>query len=1110
MRKAFLNLIFLCPLIFYSCSSANYGKINALPQIESACPSSATEDILYECNLKAFDKDFTDVITFELQEEPEGMELSDDGIIEWIPTDAQSDKTHEIIIEVSDGEHSKKYQHAIDVKRVNDFHLIISICDDSAIEDEDYFCQIEFLDEEGFAVTYALDDSPEGMEISDKGLINWTPQDAQAGNNIVNIIVADKDNVVSSQIVIEVFRINDAPIITSTCEPVAYENTPYECILEAFDEEGDELKFTLEDGIGDVEGDYFLYTTYKDEDADDYEIKIEVSDGENSDEYKFTLTVLAVNDAPTISHNCENIAYIMQEYSCVVEVDDEEQDPITFFLKKENPDDPIGMEIADDGFIHYSPTWLDTGLHDMAIQVSDGENSVTEDFDLNVFPNPAYGYAMLSHRLKGKQFLFSVIHGKVGQVSPFHDLDQPPSHVRTIFYNDIFLKTEFSLDFHPDYRNYDVNLSEGVVVEQNVSDPEVLPTDWPAILNRTDPETPVIEESIKQLAIYSNAKITGGKKWVVQEGSTYTGEQQYNPSSPVVEEIGPEINGHAILMGQLDKDGDELDDYYGENIGCLNISGTLQQGPVNGVIVVDGDLIIRGQICGKGAIYVRRNIYIVDSLTYKESPVEPYEIDPETGDYELGDWESVKASEQERLVQGDPPFDKLELYAGGNILFGNIALFYGSFDHINKNLNYDSSGTVPIYNDEISTDNFYQIYLDKYCGGDETNCGLIKESLSDYRIYERSEPCSGGGRGDEDCVLSGNLRFYLYESDTCDVEIVDNGSPHCDPKGLYAMDGNEGFRFAEIYTWAGFDIYETRINYPALENDYDGDGLYYLDPDSENKRYENYIGDLQNNMHFTKNIWIETAGVLPQGSNKDNCSGDMDDYCYKEGWIKPDDLTDLAGYGEYFPGSIACEEDEIDPDDPILIPQDSLMYRIEHKKDGTIRETRVPVDGACACDGGQDSCYFGPTDLGCHGNPCFLLPYSSDELYCWMSQCSTEFNYATVRCNEDDLPPLREPFKAPRIYSLLYAEGAVTGYKKSNVRFYDKDGNNCLLESEGRTWGIAPYNYHNAYEWDKKDYGFLDKDNDGITFYGAILSRDIDVYDPWGGWYVIYDDRNEL
>ena len=70
--------------------------------------------------------------------------------------------------------------------------LIISIASDGAWVNTPYAYTVRAEDPENEPLTYSLDTSPQGMSIDpETGLIQWTPNIEQTGNNSVTVKVQD-------------------------------------------------------------------------------------------------------------------------------------------------------------------------------------------------------------------------------------------------------------------------------------------------------------------------------------------------------------------------------------------------------------------------------------------------------------------------------------------------------------------------------------------------------------------------------------------------------------------------------------------------------------------------------------------------------------------------------------------------------------------------------------------------------------------------------------------------------------------------------------------------------------------------------------------------------
>ncbi|MEQ8169469.1 MAG: hypothetical protein ABRQ38_11275, partial [Candidatus Eremiobacterota bacterium] len=111
---------------------------------------------------------------------------------------------------------------------------------------------------------------------------------------------------------------------------------------------------------------------------------------------------------------------------------------------------------------------------------------------------------------------------------------------------------------------------------------------------------------------------------------------------------------------------------------CVTLIGTNDHPiQIDGKVYIDGDVLIKGVVSGKGVIYSSRNIYIMDTVTYKNPPDELKAVmsDP-NNTMKLGSSNNdLNSTGREKWIAAskstDEDADQLGLAAEGNILLGN-------------------------------------------------------------------------------------------------------------------------------------------------------------------------------------------------------------------------------------------------------------------------------------------------------------------------------------------------------------------------------------------------------------------------------------------------------
>jgi len=223
---------------------------NDPPQITSAPVIAATEDALYSYDVDATDPDAGDSLTFSLLLAPAGMTIDPaTGLILWTPTNAQvGDNAVEVQVEDAAGA-TDAQPFSITVANTNDPPQITSTPLTTATEDAPYTYDVAATDPDaGDTLTFSLLTAPAGMAINaTTGVIQWTPTNAQVGENAVEVQVEDAVGATDTQAFsIAVANTNDPPAITSAPVTTGKEDELYTYDVEASDPDaGDTLTFSL-------------------------------------------------------------------------------------------------------------------------------------------------------------------------------------------------------------------------------------------------------------------------------------------------------------------------------------------------------------------------------------------------------------------------------------------------------------------------------------------------------------------------------------------------------------------------------------------------------------------------------------------------------------------------------------------------------------------------------------------------------------------------------------------------------------------------------------------------------------------------------------------------
>ena len=191
------------------------------------------------------------VFLFELNSAPEGMLISDNGLVTWTPLEGIVESG---VIDISvfdggeDGSEPANQIFDVNVEAINDAPIIISSPIIDATEDILYQYQVEVLDPDDTEFNFTLYSYPEGMDVNESGLITWLPTEGILSSDIVIIQVSDGgENLASPDIQtfeINVQPINDSPMITSIPIKSAIEDVEY--LYQVVVSDPDDTEFTYQ------------------------------------------------------------------------------------------------------------------------------------------------------------------------------------------------------------------------------------------------------------------------------------------------------------------------------------------------------------------------------------------------------------------------------------------------------------------------------------------------------------------------------------------------------------------------------------------------------------------------------------------------------------------------------------------------------------------------------------------------------------------------------------------------------------------------------------------------------------------------------------------------
>ena len=360
--------------------------VNRNPVITAISDRSGNESWSFSQQVSASDSD-GDSLTYSLVSPPEGMTITEKGVISWTPDYNQSGD-HVITVKVED-DNGGVATESFTIKVYDDNHWpeITPISNLEINENELFTQQVEATDPDDDVLTYSILYFPDGMVISETGEISWTPDYTQSGHYVISVRVNDGKMTTSESFSLAVNNVNRLPVFTTLPDTTATENVFFTMQVSANDADNDYLTYSLVSPPAGmtITGDD-IYWTPDYTQAGNHVITVKAVDiYEDETTETFTLTVIDVNRVPIITAMTDTTSIENTTFSRQVEASDADStDVLTYSLTESPP----GMFISSSGVISWLPDSNQEGSHNVTVKVSDDNGGeVTENFVLNIVDN---------------------------------------------------------------------------------------------------------------------------------------------------------------------------------------------------------------------------------------------------------------------------------------------------------------------------------------------------------------------------------------------------------------------------------------------------------------------------------------------------------------------------------------------------------------------------------------------------------------------------------------------------------------------------------------------------------------------------------------------------
>jgi len=354
--------------------------VNHTPQWEEIGSQSGKEQHLLAFKPVVTDADDTDLVV-TASGLPTGSSYEFESGFSWTPSASQVGE-YEVRFTASDP-HGVKSELAVAVNVLaNAAPTLAALGQADVLAGESVNVQLEAADadDDKSALAYQLNNAPDGMQVSETGLITWATQSGvHSGEYTAEAIVSDLLGASASRQLKVV--VNGAPVVESVESLTLKVGEKVAFTVTASDPEGGNLTFKALNNPDGFKGSspngfkgQFSWTT-KSAVAGDYKLDIEVADDAGLKSVVSVQATLKANLAPTV----ESLAPVAVNAGGSVQVqvvaDDVDDDNSTLRFVLEN--EPKGMKVSGDGLIEwFVDNQAETAVHSVTVIVLDDENAM--------------------------------------------------------------------------------------------------------------------------------------------------------------------------------------------------------------------------------------------------------------------------------------------------------------------------------------------------------------------------------------------------------------------------------------------------------------------------------------------------------------------------------------------------------------------------------------------------------------------------------------------------------------------------------------------------------------------------------------------------------------
>ena len=421
-------------------------SLNRPPVWTSVGTRRVTEGLSLTFNLKATDPDpFPQLITYGLVEGPVGLTVSTNGVVNWLPSEAQGPSTNLVLVFASDGGMSSTNQFEIVVREQNLPPVWTNPGTRRVIEGLQLTYALKASDSDlpVQPLQFTLVSGPEGLTVGTNGVMNWLPTEAQGpSTNRVTVSVSDGVVSVPQEFDVVVLESNRLPVwVTFITTRRVSEGSPLTFNVQATDSDLPAQKLTYRlvngpTGLLVTTNGAVSWTPTEAQGPSTNRVRIGVTDGVANISQEFDVIVVERNQSPVWTNpGTRRVTEGLQ---------------LTFTLKATDADVPVqtlsytleqgpaGLKVATNGVLSWKPTEAQgPSTNQVTVSVSDGVVSVSQQFNIVVADSPVVaaqltlaqsaggGYEIRFVGPSGAQYILEQGSSVLGPWVPVPGVDKP-------------------------------------------------------------------------------------------------------------------------------------------------------------------------------------------------------------------------------------------------------------------------------------------------------------------------------------------------------------------------------------------------------------------------------------------------------------------------------------------------------------------------------------------------------------------------------------------------------------------------------------------------------------------------------------------------------------